>query len=174
MTPPFLPPQLCSWGDCSLQQSWAGRGWQRTKLSNEKCPRSAPNRLHFFVAWVGRRLSGDLSSSAIFHSESRFNLRNFFSPLGPRGVEFSGPIWSPARLFVNLANWAFVAAVPALYGAIYKFRKTHLCTTIGKNSHHQLLFFVTNPHITLQVQEHGKRPLVQSLDEGTPTLIKCF
>ena len=112
-----------------------------------------------------------LSSSAIFHSESRFNLKNFFSPLGPRGVEFSGPIWSPARLFVNLANWAFVAAVPALYGAIYKFRKAHVCTTIGTNSHHQLLFFVTNPHITLQVQEHGKRPL----DEGTPTLIElCF
>ena len=91
----------------------------------------APKQLHFSVAWAGRRLSGDLS--AIFHSESRLNLENFFAPLGPRGVEFSGPIWSPARLFVNLANWSFVAAVPLLYGAIYKFRKAHAGTTIGTN-----------------------------------------
>ena len=92
----------------------------------------APKQLHFSVAWAGRRLSGDLTS-AIFHSESRLNLENFFAPLGPRGVEFSGPIWSPARLFVNLANWSFVAAVPLLYGAIYKFRKAHAGTTIGTN-----------------------------------------
>ena len=50
-------------------------------------------------------------------------------------MEFSGPIWIPARLFINLANWAFVFAVPVLYGAIYKFRKAHAVTTIGGKSH---------------------------------------
>ena len=60
---------------------------------------------------------------------------NFFSPLGPRGVEFSGPFWNPARFFINLANWAFVFAVPILYAAIYKFRKAHAVTTIGGINH---------------------------------------
>ena len=63
--------------------------------------------------------------------ESRLNLENFFEPSGPRGVEFSGPIWNPARLFINLVNWAFVFVVPLLYGAIYKFRKAHAVSTTG-------------------------------------------
>ena len=87
--------------------------------------------LRSFGAWVRKKLSGNLRPTALFQSESRFNLENFFSPLGPRGVEFSGPIWSPARLFINLANWSFVFAVPILYGAIYKFRRAHAVTTIG-------------------------------------------
>ena len=89
--------------------------------------------LRFFGAWVRKKLSGNLGPLSPFQSESRFNLENFFSPLGPGGVEFSGPIWSPARLFINLANWSFVFAVPILYGAIYKFRKAHAVTTIGTN-----------------------------------------
>ena len=63
----------------------------------------------------------------------RFNLVDFFAPLGPRGVEFSGPIWSPARLFINLANWSFVFVVPVLYVAIYKFRKANAVANIGVN-----------------------------------------
>ena len=82
------------------------------------------------VAWVRRKLSG-FPILLFFHWESRNNLENFFSPLEPGGVEFSGPIWIPARLFINLVNWAFVFGVPILYGAIYKFRKAHAVTTIG-------------------------------------------
>ena len=69
-----------------------------------------------------------------FGLDPRFNLEDFFSPVGPRGVELSGPIWSPARLFINLANWAFVFVVPILYGAIYKFRKTHTVKLLGTST----------------------------------------
>ena len=72
----------------------------------------------------------------------RFNLTDFFAPLGPRGVEFSGPIWSPARLFINLANWSFVFVVPILYAAIYKFRKAHTVANIGVNLSVMLFFLV--------------------------------
>ena len=75
--------------------------------------------------------SGVFSPLNLSYSKSRANLENFFDPQGPGGVEFSGPFWNPARLFINLVNWAFVFAVPVLYGAIYKFRRAHAVTTIG-------------------------------------------
>ena len=53
----------------------------------------------------------------------RYNLTNFFGPLGPRGIEFLGPLWSPARLFINLTVWSFVFVVPLLYWAIFRFRR---------------------------------------------------
>ena len=53
----------------------------------------------------------------------RYNLTNFFGPLGPRGIEFLGPLWSPARLFINVTVWSFVFVVPLLYWAIFRFRR---------------------------------------------------
>ena len=86
----------------------------------------------FCVVWDKRRPSSNHFHVDHFNSiQSRFNLENFFVDLGPRGVEFSGPIWMPARLFINLTNWAFAFLVPFLYGAIYKFRKAHAVTTLG-------------------------------------------
>ena len=86
----------------------------------------------FCVVWDKRRPSGNRFHVDHFNFiQSRFNLENFFADLGPRGVEFSGPIWMPARLFINLTNWAFAFLVPFLYGAIYKFRKAHAVTSLG-------------------------------------------
>ena len=89
----------------------------------------------FCIVWDKRKLSGNHFHVDHFNSiQSRFNLENFFADLGPRGVEFSGPIWMPARLFINLTNWAFAFLVPFLYGAIYKFRKANAVTTLGADS----------------------------------------
>ena len=89
----------------------------------------------FSVVWDKRRLLGNhFHVDHINIIQSRFNVENFFADLGPRGVEFSGPIWMPARLFINLTNWAFAFLVPFLYGAIYKFRKANAVTTLGADS----------------------------------------
>ena len=132
----------------SLGLNGVSGGWRWKQI--EMSLRSALNQLHSCVAWVGRKVSGEdedtfkiLNPVSTWNITSKyfqpdtshynsFNLGNFFSPLPPRGVEFSGPIWSPARLFINLANWSFIVAVPSLYGAIYKFRKAHAVTTIGR------------------------------------------
>ena len=67
-----------------------------------------------------------------FPFKIRFNTDNFYAPLSPRGIEFTGPPWSPARIFINLANWSFVFVVPLLYLAIYKFRKAQEVTNLGR------------------------------------------
>ena len=86
-----------------------------------------------FLRCIGREESFRWSSSkSSTHLGLRFNLADFFAPRRPRGVEFSGPLWSPARLFINLANWSFVFVVPILYAAIYKFRKAHAVSNIGE------------------------------------------
>ena len=54
----------------------------------------------------------------------RYNLHNFLSPLGPRGIEFRGPLWTPTRLIVNATVWSFAFGVPLLYLAIFRFRRT--------------------------------------------------
>ena len=43
------------------------------------------------------------------------NLADFFAPLGPTGVEFSGPLWKPARIILNFSNFCFVLAVKNLH-----------------------------------------------------------
>ena len=75
---------------------------------------------------------GDLQVVSLqFSFKIRFNVDNFYAPLSPRGIEFTGPPWSPARIFINLANWSFVFVVPLLYLAIYKFRKAQAVTNLG-------------------------------------------
>ena len=54
----------------------------------------------------------------------RYNLHNFLAPLGPRGIEFRGPLWTPTRLIINATVWSFAFVVPLLYLAIFRFRRT--------------------------------------------------
>ena len=95
---------------------------------------SSPPRIttsHFFAASAERRLSGggcNLQSGNFF---LRHNFSNFYKPDKFRGVEFQGPLWAPMRLFPNIATFAFVIVVPALYGNIYRFRKKHTTTALG-------------------------------------------
>ena len=42
---------------------------------------------------------------------NRYTLTDFYAPLGPTGVEFSGPLWNPARILINFSNFLFVLAV---------------------------------------------------------------
>ena len=42
---------------------------------------------------------------------SRYNLADFLAPVGPTGVEFSGPLWNPARILMNFSNFFFLLAV---------------------------------------------------------------
>ena len=123
---------------------------------------------YFSDAWAKRRFSGAPQKWCTPPPLTlRFNLADFFAPLGPRGVEFSGPIWSPARLFINLANWSFVFVVPVLYAKIYKFRKAHAVTTIGVDNHtpfHLLCHICTYVDIThsRHVMCPGINPVIAS------------
>ena len=56
----------------------------------------------------------------------RHNLDGFYLP-GPSitsGMDLRRPIWDPARLLINLTNWAFLFLVPVLYWRIFVFRNT--------------------------------------------------
>ena len=61
----------------------------------------------------------------------RHNLSNFYAPVKSHGAELQGPLWHPQRLFPNIVNFAFVLFVPAMYGAIFRFRKNHTTRTQG-------------------------------------------
>ena len=58
-------------------------------------------------------------------------LTHFYQPLQPGGVEFSGPFWTPTRLFVNTTFLAFVFLVPLLYGAVFIYRMNKAATVSG-------------------------------------------
>ena len=88
----------------------------------------------FFAAWTEKRSSGDLTISRApekYIASFRHNLSNFFTPVKFHGAEFQGPLWLPQRLFPNIVNFAFVLFVPAMYGAIFRFRKNHTTRTQG-------------------------------------------
>ena len=88
----------------------------------------------FFVASEKKRFSGDRLTIRNWRLKIYFvrnPLSNFYKPVKFGGVEFRGPLWAPYRLFPNIVTFLFVLVVPGLYGAIYKFRKTHTTTTLG-------------------------------------------
>jgi hypothetical protein len=46
-----------------------------------------------------------------------------------------GSIWSPHRLFTILTTLSFIVLVPVLYGAIYRARRAHALTALGRLHH---------------------------------------
>ena len=61
----------------------------------------------------------------------RTQLTDFYEPLEVGGIEFSGPIWSPNRLFHNTTLHVFAFLVPLLYGAVFVFRMKNAVTVSG-------------------------------------------
>ena len=49
----------------------------------------------------------------------RPQLTDFYTPLQAGGIEFSGPLWTPIRLFYNTTLHVFAFLVPLLYGAVH-------------------------------------------------------
>ena len=60
----------------------------------------------------------------------RANLEDFYEPLEVSGRQFSGPLWSPHRLFFNTLIYLYFL-VPLLYGAVFSFRRKHIVTIQG-------------------------------------------
>ena len=71
----------------------------------------------------------------------RFCFKVSFDPYpGPKGLLHKGPIWSPHRLFTILTGGAFILLVPVLYGAIYRARRAHALTALGRLHHSAHLY----------------------------------
>ena len=62
---------------------------------------------------------------------ARTNLEDFLAPTEDGGLEFTGPLWNPARILMNFVNSAFALVVPIIYGLIFKFRRAHAVTSLG-------------------------------------------
>ena len=66
--------------------------------------------------------------------EFSHQLADFWAPEEPRGVMSKGPWWAPARLAPNLVGSLFICACPVLYYSIFRFRRNHNVTVLGKFS----------------------------------------
>jgi hypothetical protein len=69
-----------------------------------------------------------------------FQLDDFYSPPGPKGMFLKGSIWSPHRLFTILTTLSFTVLVPVLYGAIYRARRAQALTALGRLHHSAHLY----------------------------------
>ena len=61
----------------------------------------------------------------------RTQLTDFYEPLEDGGVQFSGPLLGPLRLFHNIAVNMFAFLVPLLYGALFIFRRKNATNIPG-------------------------------------------
>ena len=87
-----------------------------------------PEQMHSYLVCIGRQeffrssLMDICSQSCYKRVLFRYNHTDFYGNQ-QHGVEFTGPLWDPVRVFWNLTSFSMFLVVPAFYCAIFKFRK---------------------------------------------------
>ena len=71
-------------------------------------------------------------------------------------LDLKGPFWSPPRLYLNFVLFAFAILVPLLYGALFRFRRAHAVTVLGRFNPGFIYHVLTQALVTWRGKREGR------------------